>query len=59
IMDQLSPHPREEMLIDEDWTSIEELKAYIEFITENGIMQQQITYFIAPPVVKYFAIQDL
>ncbi len=50
---------RKEMLIDEDWASIEEHKAYIKFITENGIMQELVTYFLVPPIVKYFAPQDL
>ncbi len=50
---------QEEMLIDEDWTSVEEHKAYIRFITENGIMEELVTYFLAPPVVKYFTPQDL
>ncbi len=37
------------MLIDEDWKSIKHHQEYIEFITENGIMDSLISYFLASP----------
>lgn len=50
---------KQEMLIDEDWKSIEHHQKYIEFITENGIMDSLMSYFLAPPSVKYFTQQEI
>ncbi|WP_421781782.1 hypothetical protein [Kiloniella litopenaei] len=50
---------KQEMLIDEDWKSVEDHQKYIKYITDNGIMANLISYFLEPPSVKYFNYQDL
>ena len=43
-----------EMLLDEDWLSIESHKAYINFISKNGVLKALGEFLAAPPQIKYF-----
>ena len=43
-----------EMLLDEEWLSVEDHKAYIGFISKNGILDALGEFLCAPPEIKYF-----
>lgn len=43
-----------EMLLDEEWLSIESHRAYLKFIDENGVLGQLSAFLKAPPQIKYF-----
>ncbi|MEH6633466.1 MAG: hypothetical protein V7776_21835 [Halopseudomonas aestusnigri] len=51
--------PNNEMLIDEDWASVEHHQSYIEFISNNGIMDQLAAFLSLPPTIKYFDLVDI
>ena len=44
----------EEMLIEEQWGSVEMHQQYIQHIQGNGVLQQLASFFSAPPQIKYF-----
>ncbi|MCJ8298844.1 MAG: hypothetical protein MJK13_07920 [Pseudomonadales bacterium] len=44
----------DEMLIEEQWESIEMHQKYIQHIEKNGVLQQLASFFSAPPKIKYF-----
>lgn len=46
-------------LIFEEWKSPEHHKAYIEFISSNGVLEQLASHFSAPPKISYFQRQAL
>lgn len=48
-----------EMLLDEEWLSEEDHKAYLDFIQGNGVLQQLGGFLTAPPDIKYFEQLDL
>ncbi|MFD2205486.1 putative quinol monooxygenase [Kiloniella antarctica] len=48
-----------EMLIDEDWSSPEHHQRYMEFISNNGIMEQLAAFLTLPPTIKYFDQVDI
>jgi len=48
-----------EMLIDEDWQSIEHHQDYISFIQGNGVFTKLISFFIQPPIVSYYQYTSL
>ncbi|MEJ2613173.1 MAG: antibiotic biosynthesis monooxygenase [Candidatus Thiodiazotropha sp.] len=48
-----------EMLIDEEWASVEDHKAYIGFISKNGILDSLGRFLFAPPEIKYFKSVDI
>lgn len=41
------------MMFDEDWLSIEDHRAYIDFISRSGVMEQLVSYLERPPKVTY------
>ncbi len=43
-----------EMLLDEEWQSVENHQAYLAFIGSNGVMDQLAAFLKAPPSIKYF-----
>lgn len=43
-----------EMLLDEEWLSVEEHKAYMGFIEGNGVLATLGGFLAAPPQIKYF-----
>lgn len=43
-----------EMLLDEDWQSVESHQAYLAFISDNGVLNQLASFLSAPPDIKYF-----
>lgn len=43
-----------EMLLDEEWLSVERHQAYLNFISENGVLAQLSEFLAAPPDIKYF-----
>ncbi len=45
-----------EMIIAEDWISKEHHGKYIEFISENGVMNGLISYLQKDPEIKYYDI---
>ncbi len=48
-----------EMLIDEDWDSIAQHQSYIDFIANNGVMDQLAAFLTAPPSIKYFNLVEV
>lgn len=44
-----------EMLLDEDWSSVESHQAYLGFIDANGVLAQLSAFLSAPPQIKYFS----
>lgn len=48
-----------EMMITEDWMSKEHHGKYIDFISENGVMQDLISYLQNEPTIKYYEILDV
>lgn len=47
------------MIFDEDWQSIEDHQAYIDFISRNGVMEQLASYLEQPPKVTYLTALPL
>jgi len=45
---------RTEMLLDEQWRSIDSHRAYLAFIEEKGVLQQLAAFLTAPPDIRYF-----
>jgi quinol monooxygenase YgiN len=45
-----------EMIISEDWVSKEHHGKYIKFISENGVMENLISFLKDRPSIKYYDI---
>lgn len=43
-----------EMLLDEDWLSINDHQAYLAFIESNGVLGELGGFLAGPPAIKYF-----
>jgi quinol monooxygenase YgiN len=43
-----------EMLLEEEWLSMEQHQTYMQFINDNGILKELGAFFESPPIVKYF-----
>lgn len=43
-----------EMLLEEEWLSVQKHYAYIKHIEENGVLEQLAAFFETPPSIKYF-----
>lgn len=43
-----------EMLLDEEWKSVEAHQAYLRFIEDNGVLEQLSEFLKAPPQIRYF-----
>jgi quinol monooxygenase YgiN len=43
-----------ELLIVEEWKSRQHHEAYIAAITENGVMNDLVSFMTGPPAVRYF-----
>lgn len=48
-----------EMIITEEWESKEHHGKYIDFISQNGVMQGLISYLQKEPIIKYYDILDI
>ncbi len=48
-----------ELLLDEVWESTGNHQAYIEFITNNGVLAKLGEFLKAPPTIKYFSEVNL
>jgi len=48
-----------EMLLDEEWASIESHQAYLDFIAGNGVLTELSTFLETPPDIKYFECVDI
>lgn len=48
-----------EMLLDEEWLSQESHQAYLEFIENNGVLEQLGSFLNSPPQIKYFQMADI
>jgi quinol monooxygenase YgiN len=48
-----------EMLLDEEWLSVESHKAYLSFIENNGVLAELSQFLVAPPSIKYFRAVDI
>ena len=42
-------------LISEEWLSREHHQNYIKFISENGAMNQLVSFLEGPPTIKYYS----
>ncbi len=58
-VDVLFDNDNREMLLEEQWLSIEHHKEYIKFITDNGILDSLCLFFDNLPTIKYFSKADL
>ena len=43
-----------DMLLEEEWLSVEHHQRYIGFISENGVMQSLRDFLIVDPTISYF-----
>jgi len=43
-----------EMLLDEEWLTVESHQEYLNFISENGVLEELSSFLSAPPIIKYF-----
>jgi len=48
-----------QMLLDEEWVSIEHHKQYIAFIASNGVLEQLGAFLEEAPVIEYFNELDM
>jgi len=48
-----------EMLLEEEWLSIEHHQTYIKHIESNGILGELADFLTSPPVIKYFQKSDI
>lgn len=47
------------MIFNETWKSKEHHEKYIEFITNNGIMDMLATFLLGMPDVQYYTVQNI
>ena len=43
-----------EMLLDEEWLSVESHQSYLKFIEGNGVLEKLGNFLKVPPQIKYF-----
>ncbi len=43
-----------EMLLDEEWLSVEHHQDYLKHIDNNGVLEKLSAFFVEPPSIKYF-----
>lgn len=48
-----------EMLLEEEWLSIEQHQAYITYIESSGVLGTLASYLASVPVIKYFNKSEL
>ena len=48
-----------EMLLEEEWLSIEHHQAYIKHIESNGILGELANFLTSAPVIKYLQKSDI
>ena len=48
-----------EMLLDEEWLSVENHQAYLRFIENNGVLAELGQFLASPPDIKYFNAIDI
>ncbi len=48
-----------EMLLEEEWLSIEHHQTYIKYIESNGILGELAAFLASAPVIKYFQKSDI
>ena len=58
-VDVLFNKTREEMLLDEQWSSIEQHQNYIEHISNNGVLGKLASFLTEPPQIKYFEKEEI
>jgi quinol monooxygenase YgiN len=48
-----------EMLLDEEWLSVEDHQAYLNHIDENGVLGMLKAFLDSPPDIKYYIKSDI
>ena len=48
-----------EMLLDEEWASIDSHQSYLAFIDGNGVLAKLASFLKTPPQIKYFSHLDI
>ena len=48
-----------EMLIEEEWLSVDKHQAYMSYIENNGVLAELAAFFESPPAIKYFTKTDI
>lgn len=43
-----------EILLDEDWVSVEHHHEYLSYIEGTGVLASLVTFLESPPTIKYF-----
>ncbi len=43
-----------EMLLDEEWLSVDNHQAYLKFIEDNGVLGKLGAFLDSPPQIRYF-----
>ena len=49
----------EQMLLDEQWQSVQHHQDYIAFISDNGVLGQLAAFLTAAPDIRYFSAVDI
>ncbi len=47
------------MVFDEEWLSVDHHQKYIEFIANNGVMNELVSFLKSPPEIKYLDRMDM
>ena len=50
---------KHEMLLDEDWISAADHQAYLQFIDNNGVLNELADFLTEPPTIRYFQLADI
>jgi len=58
-VDVLFSEDNNEMLLEEQWQSIELHKNYIAFIKDNGVLDQLNHFMVNEPLIGYFEKSDI
>ncbi len=48
-----------ELLLDEDWLSIDQHQAYLASIEANGVLAELMSFFNGEPTIQYFQVAAL
>lgn len=48
-----------EMLLDEEWLTVDDHQAYLKFIEQNGILVKLSSFLKSPPQIKYYYKKEI
>ncbi len=50
---------RSEMMLEEEWLSVEKHQVYMQHIARNGVLNQLAGFLSADPAIKYFSREEI